>query len=55
MTNFEDYEFSSDILKQDIPDEVISEAPCPCCGYPLVVEYGMLVCYKCGWSEENEQ
>ena len=37
---------------EDWYEEEPTEAPCPCCGYPLVVEYGMLVCYRCGWSED---
>ena len=27
---------------------------CPCCGYPIVIEMGLEVCYRCGWSKEDE-
>lgn len=26
---------------------------CPRCGYPTVIEYGLEVCYGCGWSKEE--
>ena len=34
-------------------EEEILEEYCPVCGYPLVIEYGLRVCYQCGWSEEE--
>ena len=35
-------------------DEQITGNQCPVCGYPTVLEYGLEVCYKCGWSEGDE-
>ncbi len=31
-----------------------SDSLCPVCGYPTVREYGLEVCYHCGWSEGDE-
>lgn len=28
---------------------------CPKCGYPVVVEYGLELCYQCGWTIEEEK
>ena len=39
-------------IKQD--DEEITGKNCPVCGYPTVREYGLEVCYHCGWSEDDE-
>ena len=27
---------------------------CPNCGYPIVLEEGLEVCYKCGWYKGQE-
>jgi competence CoiA-like predicted nuclease len=27
---------------------------CPVCGYPVVVEMGLELCYHCGWSKGEE-
>lgn len=27
---------------------------CPICGNPVVYENGLIVCYYCGWSEEDK-
>jgi len=35
-------------------DEEITGKNCPVCGYPTVREYGLEVCYHCGWSEDDE-
>lgn len=35
-------------------DEELTGNNCPVCGYPTVYEYGLEVCYHCGWSEGNE-
>ena len=32
----------------------IDENRCPVCGYPKVIESGLEVCYRCGWSEEDK-
>lgn len=31
-------------------DEQLAGYACPICGYPIVIEYGLEVCYQCGWS-----
>ena len=42
-------------------DEQLAGYACPICGYPIVLEYGLEVCYQCGWSidapkeEEKEE
>lgn len=28
---------------------------CPSCGYPIVTEFGIDTCYRCGWFNENNQ
>ena len=35
-------------------EEEITGKNCPVCGYPTVREYGLEVCYHCGWSEGDE-
>lgn len=35
-------------------DEEITGDTCPVCGYPIVLEYGLEVCYCCGWSRDDE-
>lgn len=30
-------------------DEELSGDNCPICGYPIVIEQGLEVCYRCGW------
>lgn len=43
------------IMTNDNDDkEQITGNQCPICGYPTVLEYGLEVCYKCGWSEGDE-
>ena len=32
-------------------DEELTGKNCPVCSYPTVREYGLEVCYHCGWSE----
>ncbi len=34
-------------------DEELTGNQCPRCGYPTVLEYGLEVCYGCGWSKED--
>lgn len=36
-------------------DEQLTGENCPICGYPTVLEYGLEVCYKCGWSKDDEE
>lgn len=38
----------------DMNDEELTGNNCPVCGYPTVREYGLEVCYHCGWSEGDE-
>lgn len=35
-------------------DEQLTGDNCPSCGYPLVLEFGLEVCYNCGWSNERK-
>lgn len=35
-------------------DEKLTGDNCPVCGYPIVLEYDLEVCYRCGWSREDE-
>lgn len=35
-------------------DEELAGYNCPVCGYPVVMEMGCEVCYRCGWSKEEE-
>lgn len=35
-------------------DEKLTGNNCPVCGYPTVYEFGLELCYHCGWSEEDE-
>lgn len=30
-------------------EEELTGENCPNCGYPIVLEYDLEVCYKCGW------
>ena len=39
---------------QQEDDEEITGNNCPVCGYPTVREYGLELCYHCGWSEDSE-
>lgn len=36
-------------------DEIFTDETCPRCGYPIVIEAGLEVCYKCGWSKDEEE
>ena len=42
-------------IKTNQDEEIITGKNCPCCGYPLVEEFGLAVCYNCGWSEEDKE
>ena len=37
----------------DIHESLTGEN-CPVCGYPIVLEEGLEVCYKCGWYKGQE-
>lgn len=47
-------EQSVSIMTNNEDDEHPTGNNCPVCGYPTVLEYGLEVCYKCGWSEGDE-
>lgn len=36
-------------------DEILTGNNCPLCGYPLVIEDGLEVCYYCGWFNEEQK
>jgi uncharacterized Zn finger protein (UPF0148 family) len=48
-------------LEADIAENILlgDEEPagysCPVCGYPVVTEMGLDVCYQCGWYEGIEE
>ena len=35
-------------------DEILTGDDCPVCGYPIVLEQGLEVCYRCGWYKGIE-
>ena len=38
-------------------DEQLTGDNCPLCGFPIVLEDGLEVCYRCGWyrgMEDND-
>lgn len=41
-----------DILNKDVNDKEEIKGECPSCGYPLVDEMGITVCYGCGWNND---
>ena len=48
----DEYQKNIDLLFED-EDERLAGYPCPVCGYPVVVEFGLDVCYKCGWFKNE--
>ena len=36
-------------------DEELAGYNCPICGYPIVIELGLELCYCCGWCAEDEK
>lgn len=36
-------------------EEQLAGYNCPICGYPIVVEYGLDVCYLCGWAAQEPE
>lgn len=40
-------------ITTDEDDEQLTGDNCPVCGYPIVIEMGLEVCYNCGWSKED--
>ena len=41
-------------LTDNEDDEILTGENCPNCGYPIVLEYGLEVCYQCGWYGEEK-
>lgn len=37
--------------QQQDDDEQLAGYNCPRCSYPVVIEMGLDVCYKCGWTK----
>ena len=35
-------------------EEELTGENCPVCGYPIVLEHGLEVCYCCGWSKDDD-
>lgn len=50
----DDYDKYVDLLFGDIQEE-LTEDNCPVCGYPIVLEEGLEVCYSCGWYRGMEE
>lgn len=48
----DEYQKSIDSLFED-DNERLAGYSCPVCGYPVVVEYGLEVCYRCGWFKDG--
>jgi len=36
-------------------DEELAGYSCPRCGYPVVLEGEWELCYRCGWSKDEEE
>ena len=36
-------------------EEELTENNCPRCGYPIVIEAGLELCYRCGWYDGCEE
>lgn len=41
------------MINDEDDKEILTGHFCPDCGYPLVLEYGLEVCYHCGFSREE--
>ena len=40
---------------QQEDNEELAGYNCPRCGYPVVIEMGLELCYGCGWSKDEEE
>lgn len=40
---------------EDTGEEELTGENCPICGYPIVVEDGLELCYRCGWYRGMEE
>ena len=52
MTNF-DIDFIR--FEDTALDEELTGENCPQCGYPIVIEEGLELCYRCGWYRGMEE
>lgn len=41
-------------IAENQDDEELAGYNCPVCGYPVVIEMGLELCYCCGWSKDEE-
>lgn len=48
-----EYQKNIDKLFED-DEEYLAGYNCPKCGYPVVVEFGLDVCYRCGWFKDGK-
>jgi len=42
------------MTKEEEKEELTGDI-CPVCGFPIVIEEGLEVCYRCGWYKGCEQ
>ena len=49
----DDVQKAVDLSSLPDEDEELTGDNCPICGYPIVLEYGLEVCYCCGWSKDG--
>lgn len=42
-------------IAENQDDEGLAGYNCPRCGYPVVIEMGLELCYGCGWSKDEEE
>lgn len=52
--SMDDYQKHIDAHFVDDENEKLTGNNCPVCDYPTVYEFGLELCYYCGWSEEDE-
>lgn len=54
MTNIENFDVNFIKFEDDLEEE-LSGQNCPRCGYPIVIEEGLELCYRCGWYDGCEE
>lgn len=47
----EDIAENANINNED--DEELAGYNCPRCGYPIVIEMSLELCYSCGWTKDE--
>ena len=52
MTSIEDIDLDFIKFEDTALDEELTGENCPVCGYPIVLEEGLELCYRCGWSSD---